>query len=179
MTDWSQLVEQHGPIVWKTVYRLVGNDADAADCFQDAFVSAWELQQKEPVHNWLGLLKRLATTRALERLRQRYRESSRHAALPDNELADSAATDPSAEAESGELAEQLRDAIAQLDSLQAEVVCLAYLKSLSYQEIAETMGITVNHVGVLLNRARSNLKERLANWKPASNSLRFKRDSQS
>jgi len=177
VTDWSQLVQQHGPIVWKTVYRLVGNDADAADCFQDAFVSAWKLQQKEPVRNWPGLLKRLATARALERLRQRYRESSRGGMLPDN-APDSTATDPSVAAESGELVQQLRDAITELDSRHAEAVCLAYLEGLTYQEIAETLDITVNHVGVLLNRARSKLKERLASWKPADDSIRFKRDSQ-
>jgi hypothetical protein len=38
MTDWSQVVQEHGPLVWRTAYRLLGNEADAADCFQRAFV---------------------------------------------------------------------------------------------------------------------------------------------
>lgn len=29
MTDWSQLVQQHGQMVWKTVFRLVNHEADA------------------------------------------------------------------------------------------------------------------------------------------------------
>lgn len=125
MTDWAKLIQQHGPLVWKTVYRLVGNDSDAADCYQDAFVSAWEFQKKELVKNWPGLLKRLATTRGLDRLRQKSRESRRHGTLPNNEMSDPTGKDPSLAAESGELAEQLRSAIAQLDPHQSSVVCLA------------------------------------------------------
>jgi hypothetical protein len=40
MTDWSQIVQQHGPGVWQTLHRLLTNDADEADCFQRTFVSA-------------------------------------------------------------------------------------------------------------------------------------------
>jgi hypothetical protein len=29
--DWQAIVNQHGPLVRQTAYRLVGNDADAAD----------------------------------------------------------------------------------------------------------------------------------------------------
>ena len=83
MTDWSKVVREHGPIVWKTAYRLLGNDADAADCFQNAFVSALEVVRKEAVRSWPALLKRLATARAMERLRQRHREAGHLAKLPD------------------------------------------------------------------------------------------------
>src|SRR5262249_50765402 len=31
MTDWSQVVQQHGPMVWRTAHRLLNNEADAAD----------------------------------------------------------------------------------------------------------------------------------------------------
>ena len=40
MTDWSQIVQEHGPLVWRTAYRLLNHEADAADCFQRTFVSA-------------------------------------------------------------------------------------------------------------------------------------------
>ena len=66
MVDWSQIVEQHGPLVWKTVYRLLRHDADAADCFQRTFLSALELSRTQAIHNWPGLLRRLGTARALE-----------------------------------------------------------------------------------------------------------------
>lgn len=161
VTDWSEIVKQHGPIVWQTVYRLLRNEADAADCFQNAFMAAVELSRRQTVRNWPGLLKRLATTSALERLRQGYRQSGRQVSLPREPLVDRRATEPAADVEAGELAERLRDALGRLDARQAEVITLACLDGLSYTQIAEQLGITVNHVGVLLNRARSNLRAKL------------------
>lgn len=67
--DWEQIVEQHSAIVWRTVTRLVPEQADAADCFQRTFISAWELSQKQPIRYWPVLLCQLATARSLERCR--------------------------------------------------------------------------------------------------------------
>jgi RNA polymerase sigma-70 factor (ECF subfamily) len=167
MTDWSQVVQQHGPIVWKTVYRLLNHAADAADCFQNTFVSAWELSRTEAVRNWPGLLKRLATARAIERLRQRRREASRLAELPDASVIPAKDVSPGRAAEADELAEQVRDALAEMDARQAEVFCLACLEDMAYREIAERLGLTVDHVGVLLHRAKASLRERLGAYSPS------------
>lgn len=167
MTDWPQVVQQHGPIVWKTAYRLLSNEADASDCFQNTFVSALELSRAEAVRNWPGLLKRLATARALERLRQRYREATRLTRLPDDFGGPGKAAEPSRLAETAELAEHLRGALAEIDARQAEVFCLACVEGLDYRRIAEHLGITANHVGVLLHRAKSSLRERLGAHGPA------------
>jgi RNA polymerase sigma-70 factor (ECF subfamily) len=161
MTDWSEVVEEHGPIVWKTVYRLLNHEADAADCFQNTFVSALKLARGETVHNWPGLLKRLATARALDRLRKRRRESDRCGGMPEGFHPADKAAGPSCVAESIELGEHLRSALADLDARQAEVFCLACLEDFDYRHIAEQLGLTVSHVGVLLNRAKSSLRERL------------------
>jgi len=163
VTDWSEIVQQHGPIVWQTVYRLLSNEADAADCFQNAFMAALEVSRTQTVRNWPGLLKRLATTSALARLRQRHRESGRTSSLPQEPLADGKALDPGRRAVAKDLADRLREALASLDERDAEVLVLAYMESLSYRQIAEQLGVTVNHVGVLLNRARSVLRSRLQN----------------
>ena len=168
MTDWSRIVEQHGPAVWKTVYRLLDNEADAADCFQNAFVEALKLSRREAVGNWPGLMKRLATASALQRLRQRYRESSRVDSVVDGSTPDPKRPEPALAAQTGELAEHLCRALARLDARQAQVFCLACLEGLSYREIAAELGVRVNHVGVLLNRARSKLREQLRAFDPAS-----------
>jgi DNA-directed RNA polymerase specialized sigma24 family protein len=69
MTDWSKIVEHHGPIVWRIVRRLLNHDADAADCFQRVFVAAVELERRDAIRDWPAILRRLATARALEYLR--------------------------------------------------------------------------------------------------------------
>ncbi len=161
MTDWSQIVQQHGALVWRTAQRLLNNEADASDCFQRTFIAALELQRTEVVRNWPALLKRLATVRALDHLRQRQRESSRLTTLPEESAIDGKGVGPVQAAQASELAEHLRTALAELDVQQAQVFCLACLEGLSYQDVAKLLGISVNHVGVLLHRARSSLQERL------------------
>jgi RNA polymerase sigma-70 factor (ECF subfamily) len=179
MTDWSQIVQEHGPMVWKTVRRLVGNEADGADCFQRAFLSALELSRKEVIRNWPGLLQRLATVRALECLRQRRRDSNRLTTLPEASAIDRKSVSPLKAAETKELVEQLREALADLDARQAQVFCLACLDGLSYEQISCELDITVTHVGVLLNRARSNLRGRLQVHGPVPAAENIEREVQS
>ena len=81
MPDWDAIVAEHGPLVWRTVYRLVGNHADASDCFQETFLSAISAARRERVENWGGFLQRIATARALDRLRRRVRQSGRDGRL--------------------------------------------------------------------------------------------------
>ena len=178
MMDWSQLVQKHGPVVWRTVYRLLGNEADASDCFQNTFVSAVQLSRTQAVRNWPGLLRRMATTSALERLRRRYRESGRLTAFSDGSALDAIEVEPAQAAQDSEFAEDLRVALTRLDERQAHVFCLACVEDLSYREIAGQIGVTVNHVGVLLNRAKSRLRELLRPHGPVSGNERFERETQ-
>ena len=63
--DWQMIVKKHGPAVWQTAYRLLGNHADAADCFQETFVSALKVSRKQRVRNFPALLVRPVTTQAI------------------------------------------------------------------------------------------------------------------
>lgn len=160
MIPWSAIVQQHGPLVWQTVYRIVRREEDAADCFQNTFLAALELSRWQAVRHWPALLKRVATMQALNRLGQRLREARRLRPLgdapgPSRELL------PEQAARAAELSEQLVLALTELEPRQAEVFTLACLDGWSYQEIAAELRLTVNHVGVLLNRARAALRDRL------------------
>ena len=73
MVDWQVIIEKHGPVVWQTAYRLLGNHADAADCFQETFVSALEFCRRQRVRNFSALLARLATARVIDQFRRRFR----------------------------------------------------------------------------------------------------------
>jgi RNA polymerase sigma-70 factor (ECF subfamily) len=168
MTDWPQIVREHGPMVWRIVYRLLKHDADAADCFQRTFLSALELSRTETVRSWPGLLCRLATARALDGLRERHRQAARSKPLLADCAVSPATPQPPEAAQANELGRNLRDALTELDDRLAQVFCLACLEGYRYEEIAESLGITINHVGVLLNRARSDLQERLRSHAPAA-----------
>ena len=75
---------------------------------------------------------------------------------------------PSDSAEERELFDRLREGLAGLPADQAEACCLRFLEGFSYEEIAAELQLTVNHVGVLLHRARASLQVRLAAFAPAS-----------
>jgi RNA polymerase sigma-70 factor (ECF subfamily) len=157
--DWQVIVKDHGPVVWQTAQRLLGNEADAADCFQEAFVAAFEISRGQRVRNVCGLLVHLATTRAIDKLRERNRRQQRQAkALNRNGAAE---IDPAARAETHELAGQLRDAIGGLPPQEAKVFCLRYMSGMSYRQIATELGIKSNAAGVLLHRARAKLRDAL------------------
>jgi RNA polymerase sigma-70 factor (ECF subfamily) len=160
MVDWDELIHREGAAVWRTVYRLVRNRADADECFQETFLAALEVSKRQPVRNWPALLQRLATNRAIDRVRKRLRRS-RHEELADVALAQGVCGDPSEHAEASELAGALRWALAQLPVKQAEVFWLHELGDWSHQQIAEQLRITPSAVGVILYRARQKLQELL------------------
>lgn len=161
LTDWQVVVKSHGPLVWQTVYRLLGNHTEAADCFQETFLAALEVSRRQPVHNVSGLLVRLATTRAIDRLRQtarRQRHQAEACACPQ----DGETVDPSSHAQDRELAGRLTEAIGTLPPQEAKVFCLRYLSDMSYRQIAKELDIGTSAVGVSLHRAKVKLRAALA-----------------
>jgi RNA polymerase sigma-70 factor (ECF subfamily) len=162
---WEDIVDRHGPLVWRCAYRLLGNDADAADCYQEAFAAALAVARREAVRNWPALLRRIVTTHALDRLRQR---AIRGAIVPIaadvdvDSAAGSRVAEPSRVAEGRELLDAVRAALAQLPERHAEAFTLTCVEGMSYDEAAAVLGISKNNVGVLLHRARARLRELLA-----------------
>jgi RNA polymerase sigma-70 factor (ECF subfamily) len=159
---WPELVREHGPLVWSTSYRLLRCRADAADCFQATFLAALDVARREPVRSWPGLLRRLATARALEMLRRRVRERGRIEPMdPDGVAGRAEASD------AAELADALRVALTRIEPKQAEAFCLVALDGLSHREAARELGLTENHVGVLVSRARGKLRRLLSPFDPS------------
>ncbi len=165
MPDWREILDREGPSVWRIIFRVLGNAADAEECYQEAFLAALELSRRQPVQNWHGLLQRLAAARAVDRLRHRYRRDKRELAA-DWEVVPTAGPNPGQAAEEAELSLQLRAALARIPPQQAEVFCLHCLEDWSYGEIAGELAISVDGVGVLLHRARKQLRLLLASLAP-------------
>src|SRR5260370_40526320 len=58
-------------MVFGTAWRILGHAGDAEDVVQDVFLEVHRLWSQRPVRYWPALLRRLASCRALDRLRQR------------------------------------------------------------------------------------------------------------
>ena len=161
MISWETIIHEHGPAVWRTAYRLVGNRSDADECMQEAFVSAVAVSRRSIVRNWPALLRRLVISRGIDCLRRRaadpvrlHGEASLASAMGREPL-------PDAAAQQAELCEELREALAKLPQRQAETICLRHLSELTYVEISAELQISVRHVGVTLSRAREKLRQLL------------------
>ncbi len=161
MPDWDEILSRDGPAVWRTAYRIVGNRADADECFQEAFLAALEISRRGPVRHWSALLQRLAAARAVDRLRSRIRRG-RHESIADWDALGGPAPLPSKSVEDAELSTQLREAIAHIPPKQAEAFCLHVLEGWSYREIARHLDATTDAVGVLVHRARLRLRQLMA-----------------
>ena len=161
MADWETVVSQHAAAVRRTVYRLVGNHADAWDCVQETFLEAVKIDRREPVRNWSALLRHLATARALDLLRARSRQRKRHSPEADPAEAVSHDPNPSSHAEATELADRLRVAVGQLPRRQAEVFCLTCFEQMTSEEVAERMRVSPTAARMLLSRARGCLQRLL------------------
>jgi RNA polymerase sigma-70 factor (ECF subfamily) len=166
MPDWSVILEQYGSVAYQAIHRVVGNAADAADCFQDTFVRVLQISREQEIHHWPGLVRRVAAQSALDRLRQRMRSARRHTSSPDWHGLSGKELSPAERLLDDELAQSLRAALAELPGPQAEVFVLHCLHDLDYQEVAEILGIEVGAVRVLVHRARTRLAEILGVKKP-------------
>ncbi len=157
MVDWASILAEHGSTVWRTVFRLLNHHADALDCYQETFLAALRIAERQPIADWPALLVSLATRRALDRLRQRYR--SRGRSIPLNEIAEpsSEAEGPLSQARASELMDRVREGIAGLPDKQAEALWLSCLEGRSHHEIAALMQVPQGEVRVLIHRARARL----------------------
>jgi RNA polymerase sigma-70 factor, ECF subfamily len=166
MTDWDELVRDEGPAVWRTLWRLLGRRADVEECFQETFLAAlrYGREQRRDVRQWCALLQRMATARAVDKLRQRYRRRDVSIGGPDDidvDASPSPRPGPVERAVAAELSENLRRALTRLPDEQAEAFCLHALSGWSYEEVGRQLGMSSNAVGVSIHRARRRLRELL------------------
>lgn len=167
MTNWDTILANNGPAVWSTLWRLIANRTDVEECFQETFLAAFKLSQRQSVDCWPAVLCSLATARAMDRLRQRYRSRSirNNGKVSNGQLlseAPSTAAGPVEQAVASELSQRLRQALAQLPEKHAEVFYLHAICGWSQGDVGQRMGMTENAVGVSIHRARQRLKELLS-----------------
>lgn len=156
---FEALVRRHLRSAYAVALAQLGDEADAEDAAQDAFVTALErleeCRQPEKFGSWL-----LAIVRNRARDRRRWRTV--RDALP-LEAAEGArgTADPLGDAERGQLRGDLLAALETLPETQREVVLLFDLEGWTHREIAAQLGITEGSARVQLFNARRALRARL------------------
>ncbi|HXH88045.1 MAG TPA: sigma-70 family RNA polymerase sigma factor, partial [Gaiellaceae bacterium] len=151
-----ELYRAHAPVVYRYVYAVLGNPADAEDVTQTTFVNALRALERgehpRMPENWL-------ITIAHNIVRQRWRqEQSRPREVElDRDVATLEADDD------GPSIDDLVRALQRIPESQREALVLREMEGRSYKEIASILSVSLTALETLIFRARRSLAEELEN----------------
>jgi RNA polymerase sigma factor (sigma-70 family) len=149
---WEELARTHGRFLYTVAYRLTGNEADAQDLVQDVLLRVRKGLETYRPGSLEGWLSRITTNAFLDDVRRRRRRPT--VALPDDADRLLAADDSIPLS----LPDDVQDALRALpDDFRAAVV-LCDVVGLTYDEIAEQLGIPVGTVRSRIHRGRAALR---------------------
>jgi RNA polymerase sigma-70 factor (ECF subfamily) len=147
----------HGSAVMKVARAYTLTSDERQDLAQEILLAAWQslpkFERKASAATWFY---RVALHTAMNWQRKDKPRRIRQEPLLDVQTVVTADTDSVEQAQQRETVEQLYKAIHQLPKADAALVLL-YLDELTYQEIADVLGISESNVGVKLNRAKKAL----------------------
>src|SRR5688500_12501825 len=154
LAGFAGLYERHYETVFRTALRVTGRPADAEDVLQTVFVRLLSgTEHDEAARRPAAYFRRAVVNAAVDLLRRRavraetaYDDTAPHAAVESGLL----------------LKEQLRRAIATLDSEDATLFVLRFVEGLSNQELADVFQLEKNNVAVRLHRIRLRLQAEMA-----------------
>jgi RNA polymerase sigma-70 factor (ECF subfamily) len=161
---FEELVNKHTRGVLNLVFRYLGDASRAEDVAQDIFVKVYRARMKyEPKAKFSTWLYRIAVNHCLNEIRSRKSQPS--LATPINDMLEEPEGDnPDARIARTELRDAVKAAIDSLPENQRMAVILARYEDMSYDEIAEAMGMSLEAVKSVLFRAKENLKLALAKF---------------
>ncbi|HTW38112.1 MAG TPA: sigma-70 family RNA polymerase sigma factor [Steroidobacteraceae bacterium] len=155
---FAQLIRAHERSVYSLAWRALGSAAEAEELAQDVFLQLYlDLARIESVEHLGHWLRRIASHRVIDRLRQRERRPSTQPLAIDEcavgvgGLAESAERDPL-------LARELARLVAELPAIPRLVLILRFQEDLDPLEIARVLDTSVNTVKSHLRRSLVRLR---------------------
>ena len=140
--------------LYRAARALSGNEADALDLIQDAYLRAWKAfanyKEDQRFRAWLFTILRHAHIDFCRRRRLR------------PVTADLAAGDPPAPEKPERLSEDMQEALERLKPGHHLILLMRAVEGFSYAEIAEILGCPLGSVMSGLHHARAALKAQLA-----------------
>ena len=152
-----KLIEENRPKILKICRAYAWNPSDRDELYQEILFQIWRalpgLKEKAYAGTWLY---RVALNTSISFVRKHAGRSGRATPCGPDDLARriESAQEPD-ESDDGRLA-RLYEAIAQLNETEKALVVL-FLEDLSYEQMADALGLSANHVGVALHRAKKKL----------------------
>jgi RNA polymerase sigma-70 factor (ECF subfamily) len=155
-------------MVFATAVRLLGREADAEDISQEVFLRAYErfedLSRSQTCGGWLKTVTRNLCLNHLSRYRARWHffsemgTAGENDELPFDVAAEETQDRDCAIADQREILEQ---ALRRLPDAQRVPIVLYHFEEMSYEEIAEHMGVSLAKVKSSIFRGRELLRKKL------------------
>lgn len=167
---FEQLVARYGRHVYSIAYRMIGNEADARDLSQEAFIRVWRAFRRiDPSAQIEAWLYRIVSNLHIDLLRRRKGQKARSLDEPlfttsgdlVREHPDSA-VDIERTVLDATVDRRIQEALLALPPDLRMVVVLADIEGYAYEEVALMTQVPVGTVKSRLHRARRALRDRLA-----------------
>jgi RNA polymerase sigma-70 factor (ECF subfamily) len=168
---YGELVVRHSHTLFRVAYRITGNEADAEDVVQEAFLRGYrKLEGFESRSNFGTWIYRIAVHCALDRVKHRRADETKWAGRvgetndPEQDqlqVADHAAG-PDRILLSGEIGSMQEMAMHSLTATERTAFVLRHMEDRSTVEIGEALGIEPNAAKQAVFRAVQKLRRRLA-----------------
>ncbi len=159
----ERLFTEHGSALQAFLYRRVHRHPDAAELAQEVYVRMLRVPDMTTVRNPEAYLYAVASNLAKEHARRRPNES-RVLDIDDPLVQEQLAELPAfgGQLDREQRIRRLREVLRQLSPKCQAVVALQYWHGLSYDEIAQRLGISTNMVKKYLSQALTHCRRRMA-----------------
>lgn len=152
-----RLYKMYSRQMFNVASRITGQEEDAEDALQEAFISAFRnLGSYRGDATFGAWLKRIVINKSINILKRR-----RHELIPEDDRWDAVIEEEPVVYREGLTIERIKKAIAELPDGYRSVLSLYLLEGYDHQEIAAIMHITESTSKSQLNRAKTKLREKL------------------
>jgi RNA polymerase sigma-70 factor (ECF subfamily) len=168
LRSFDVLVRRYQKRIYFVAYRMVKNHDAADDVAQETFINAYSaIKSFKLGHSLYTWLYRICMNLSINYLkRQKFVIPESHFDEESKPLEKAAAgSDPGELLESKELESRIEKAVDSLPPKYKAVLVLRIYEDLSYQEIAQTLKISIGTVMSRLFRARERMQEMLKEYK--------------
>ena len=171
---FAHLVRRHSPGLHRAVARILGDETEAWDVVQMAFLRAWQrLDRYDDRYSFTTWLYRIGTNLAIDLLRSRSSRERAHKAGTEHRLRlVGEGEGAGARTESREADAILRQVVTVLTPQQRSAFVLREMQGLETAEVAAVLGCSAatvrNHVFQARKALRREMKMRFPEYLPAS-----------
>lgn len=156
---FGALYNMHVSRVYRHIYYMVGNPAEAEDLTAQAFLQAWQAIERYQIRGapFVSWLMRIAHNLGVSHLRSKKPSTE----LPETLIDNSREGNPDEVLQRQADSDRVRDAILRLREEHRRVIILRFVEDLEYREVAEIVGKSVPAVRVIQHRALNALRKQM------------------